>query len=274
MIKQIIKNINPDLILWLIVGFVMGLLLGSFVYAEAYAETDYNHIGIEFSNTCLTLIELGDIWTCSTPEEIKTRYLETPIKANWQVMIDNVNRDNAYEYQKTNSVFDNHQKSCMYKNYCNIFDVKDDQKTIYWFDYSTENRRYLDHIIIINTHLKAKNIDKTLDSIFFKNDTKAIPTDTFNGTKRTLELEVNRLHIDNCRFAMYDPDYILAELGGIVWYMEDKCQDKTKLGVLAIPYIEDLVNSEYSPLDSPAWLELQRLEALKDKYKENRLGTD
>ena len=256
---------------WFII-FIGSLILIAvyltFAQAEAQ-ETKYTHIGIEFSNTCLTLIDLGDVWTCSTPEEIQKRFIPTGLKSNWQIVFDNTNKDDPFEYQKANNIFNNHQKSCFYKDYCNVFDIKDGETVLYWYDFPNENRQYLDHTIIINTHLLNKNIDKSLDSIVI-NDGQNIGDDK----SRYLALEVDRLHIDNCRIAMYDPEMILVELGSIIWYLEDNCKDKKKLGIMGIPFIEELVYSEYIPTESPAWLELQNLEALKTKYKGLMIGKD
>ena len=99
-------------------------------------------------------------------------------------------------------------------------------------------------------------------------------TITDNGTNRLISFNVNRLHVDSCRYVNYDPFLIWNELGRIIWYVNDNCQDIAKLGTLADPFVQNLTKSEIDVSTSAKWLYLNGQQALKEKYKGLMIGKD
>lgn len=266
MIKKLIKLTNVDIVACLGIGFIIGLLVGSILYQTAQAEERITHIGIEWSETCLSLIELGDLETCGNPDLIKLSYQQNPLKPNYQLMFDNMAKGDKAEYQQRN-ILNNHIKSCMKEDYCNVFKEEKYRQTVYyWFDLPNEARGYLDKIITINSHMKHTNLNVINDEVFvFENS-------------RNLILDTNQINIKYCHKITYTPgnDTLtqLREMGYIMWHILDDCKDNAKLGILNAPYIEELELTVIPVDESPAWLELQRLEGLKAKYKENMIGKD
>lgn len=260
MIKQMIKRINPDVILYLGIGFIVGLLLGSFLYQPAQAE-EPKHIGIEWSEICWLLINGGDLETCGNPDEIKQAYLQAPLKPNFQKMFDDMAKNDKAEYQKRN-IFNNHLKSCVKENYCNVFESR--SSVYYWYDITQETRGYLDKVITINANMKHTNLNTQNDEVFVFTDSRALILDT------------NQINIRSCHKIAYAPEpyRMFMEMGSIMWHIQDNCKDNGKLGLLNTPYMEELELTVIPIDDSPAWLELQRMEGLKAKYKEYKIGSD
>jgi hypothetical protein len=258
---MILKYLLFRLALFLITS---GIILFIFIIPAFADDTKVKHIGIEWSQTCLVLIELGDLETCGNPEQIKQAYTQNPLKANYQKMFDDMALNDKAPYQK-NNIYNNHVLSCIKADYCNVFNnYYFNSNTWYWFDIPNEARSYLDKIITINAHMKPDNLNTQNEEIFT------------NATARFLILDTNQINIRSCNVIAYTPEpyRMLMELGGLMWHILDDCKDNAKLGVLNAPFIE-IHNKTIIPVnDSPAWLELQRLEALKAQYKENRLGTD
>ncbi len=262
MIVGIIKKINLDKFLYLGMGLIIGLVIGSVLYGQANAEEPMTkHIVIEWSEACLILIDLGDLETCGNPELIKSIYPPPAIKPGFQKMFDDSAKTDSTKY-KINNVLLNHKKSCVLENYCNVFDNY--SNIYYWYDPDQSISGYYDKRITINTHMKHKNLNVQNDEIFV------------NDTSRSLILDTNQINIKYCRDVSYSPEAyrMIREMGGIMWYILYDCDDFSKLGVLSDPYVEIHNKTDYSPLDSPEWKNLQELEALKTKYKENMLGKD
>jgi len=243
--------------------FVLGIVVILMIFSVgAFGdEQKIKHIGIEWSTACLSLIELGDLETCGNPDLIKSAYPQPPLKPNYQKMFDDMATNPKADYQKRN-ILNNHIKSCIKENYCNVFDKL--SNTYYWYDINADSRSYLDKIITINTNMKHTNLNIKNDEIFI------------NATSRTLILDTNQINIQSCHTISYAPQdtKIIMDMGFIMWHILNNCTDKTQLGYLSIPYKETHDLTNISVDKSPAWLELQRLEALKAKYVENRLGTD
>ncbi len=263
--------LNQNNILMYLFYFGMGLIVILLVYPLIFQlaqaeEQRIQHIGIEWSETCLALISLGDLETCGNPENIKTAYTQNPLKPNYQSMFDNMAQNDKADYQKRN-ILNNHIKSCIKENYCNVFkEYPYYQSVYYWHDISADSRSYLDKIITINANMKHTNLNVINEEVF-----------TFTDS-RTLILDTNQINIKYCSIISYTPgdttNKQLMEMGFIMWHIQDDCKDNAKLGILNVPYMEELTLTVIPVDESPAWLELQRMEALKTYYKENRLGTD
>lgn len=248
-------------IIWLIILLAGGVLL-FFNYAGAFAqEPKYTHIAIEYSETCNALIELGDYETCGNPELMLASYPDAKLKPGFQIMFDNSAKTDATYYQK-HDILLNHKKSCVKENYCNVFDNYG--FVYYWYNPDQQIRSYYDKVITINAHMKHTNLNVQNDQVFVTNNT------------RTLILDTNQINIRSCQqIAVTLTDWRqVQEMGGLMWYIIDDCKDIEKLGVLKQPYTKELTLTQYSPLDSPAWLELQRLKNLEEQYKDYRIGTD
>jgi len=248
-------------------GLIVILLVYPLIFQLAQAEEQkIKHIGIEWSETCLSLISLGDFETCGNPDKIKQAYQQNPLKPNFQTMFDNMAKTDKADYQKRN-ILNNHIKSCIRENYCNVFEEYDyKQNVYYWHDIGSDSRSYLDKMITINANMKHTNLNVVNEQVFTFTDSRALILDT------------NQINIRSCHVVAYTPgdttNKQLMEMGFIMWYIQDDCKDNAKLGILNAPYMEELTLTVIPVDESPAWLELQRLEGLKSKYKENRLGTD
>ncbi len=259
------EKMNDEFNINFIFGVGLALAVGSillFSFPLIYAEEQkIKHIGIEWSETCLSLISLGDLETCGNPELIKTAYSQNALKPNYQRMFDDMAQNDKAQYQKRD-ILNNHIKSCIKENYCNVFEPYG--SVYYWYDITQETRGYMDKVITINANMKHTNLNVVNEEVF-----------TFDNS-RALILDTNQINIRSCHVIAYTPDYytMFRELGGLMWYLLDDCKDNAKLGLLNIPYMEELTLTVIPVDESPAWLELQRLEGLKSKYKENRLGTD
>lgn len=254
------EKMNKINLILIVAGILITVSSVAF-FPQTYAQ-DSTHIGIEWSNTCLKLIELGDLETCGNPELIKLGYPSPILKSNFQKMFDDMDQNDKQEYQK-NNIYYNHVKSCISANYCNVFDIYG-TNTVYWYDFDKSSRSYLDKIITIHANLKHTNLNVQNDEVFI------------NATSRTLILDTNQINIQYCHLIAYTPDNyrIFVEMGGLMWFLSSDCIDYSRLGVLALPYVESL-ELTYIEIDkSPNWNILKQFEALKTKYKENRLGKD
>ena len=256
------QHIQPNDHLFYIIGISITIILFMvFVIPLAHAENT-KHITIEWSEACLALIELGDLETCGDPNLIKSAYPQAQLKPNYQKMFDDSAKLEKTKYQINDAVL-NHKKSCVKADYCNVFDNYD-SKIYYWYDPDQSIAGYYDKRITINTNMKHTNLNIQNDQVFD------------NGTSRSLILDTNQINIRSCQIVAYTPENhrMLLEMGGLMWHLLTDCTDINRLGILKTPYIEELQKKPYDPRDSPNWQILQELEALKEKYKENRLGKD
>lgn len=247
-----------------------GCALLFFNYSGAFAETSYKHVGIQLSNSCLSLITLNDTGTCSTFDYLDILFIETVPKDSFQKLIDNTQRTERTKYQ-VNNILLNHQYQCVTRDYCNIFNLKGDNvypnfegDVLYWFDPSDKFLPNLDILIRIHPNLKPSNIDKSLESI------------QNNATMRTLILEVDTLFINSsCKIADYTiKNNIDMELPFVIWHMIDNCKDLKILGGLDEPYTKELDKHELDIATSPNWQYQKELKELKIKYKEYQIGKD
>ena len=246
--------------------FILAIVVIAFTFSMiipiANAETDQiKHVGIEWSEACVSIIDSGDLETCGDPAILKSAYLEPRLKATYQKMFDDVEETEKAPYQK-NSIYGNHVKSCIFENYCNVFESG--SSVFYWFEIPNNVRSYMDKIITIHPNLKHTNLNIHNEQVF-----------TFDDA-RFLILDTNQINIKGCYQITYSPEIyrMTQEIGLIMWHILDNCRDNAKLGFLSEPYLEELQLSTIPVNESPAWLELQRLEALKTKYLENRIGLD
>ena len=251
---------------WILIKFALFLITSSaiiliFIMPAFAEEPQIKHIGIEWSSACLSLIELESFDSCGNPELIKSAYLQAPLKPNYQKMFDDMAISDKAPYQE-NNIYSNHVNSCIKANYCNVFEKY--SNVYYWYDIPNEARGYMDKIITINANMKHTNLNVQNDEVF-----------VFDNS-RNLILDTNQINIKSCHKIAYTPNnsLMLREMGGLMWHILDDCKDNGKLGLLNAPYMEELTLTDIQIDESPAWLELQRLEGLKSKYKENRLGTD
>ena len=131
-------------------------------------------------------------------------------------------------------------------------------------DLPKETRGYLDKVITINANMKHTNLNTINDEVFVFTDSRALILDT------------NQINIRSCHKIAYTPEpyRMFMEMGSIMWHILDNCKDNGKLGLLNTPYMEELDLTVIQIDESPAWLELQRMEGLKAKYKEYRIGSD
>lgn len=263
------KKQETKLVYGLIMAVMGGLIL-FFNMQGAFAETNYKHVGIQFSNSCNSLIEIEDYETCSSYDYLDTLFIETIPKDSFKTLIDIAQNTEKTKYQ-INNILLNHQYECVTRDYCNIFNLKGgniypdfEGNVLYWFDPDLKFSPNLDILIRIHTNLKPANIDKSLEPI------------QNNDTSRTLTLEVDSLFINSsCRIADYTiKDNIDMEIPFIIWYMIDNCKDSKLLGGLNEPYTDDLSKHYFDPTTSPNWQYEQELKELKLKYKEYRIGLD
>lgn len=209
----------------LLIIIMIGLGLALFLI-PANAETKLIHIGLSLSESCNSLIESGDVETCSSYPYLNSLYPETIPKESYQRLIQEAEQTEKTQYQ-INNILLNHQIQCISKDYCNIFETK--SKVLFWFNPDTKVRPYLDVLIEIHPTLKHTNIDKTLQPI------------TTNSTHRQLDLEINRLYVHpSCRIADYTPEILYREMGGIIYYMLNNCHNDNHLGILKPNYSQQL----------------------------------
>lgn len=221
-------------------------------------KTNNKHIAIDFSASCLTIIELGDLVTCSTPEFYKMMYDESKLMPSVQKQFNDSPNETANK-----KILMLHKKACMLQNYCNAFDNYG--STFYWYDIDNELRGYMDQIITITPNILHKSIISLNTTIIDQNNTKT----------RHLELEIDHVIIRSCYQITYNPTpKIMLDMGLIMWYLSSDCKDIEKLGYMANPFIKVLPKYDFDISTSPNYLYLKELEALKSKYKENRIGLD
>lgn len=227
----------------------------------AHAQT-YKHIAIDFSETCKGIQQGGDNETCSSPEFVKSLFPETKLKQAYQTMFDNANNEPKQPYQQQ-SILLNHKFSCVKEDYCNVFNILPGQKILYWYDPDYKTTGYYDAIITIQANIKHKNLNTSFDVI------------QDNGTNRKIDLDTNQLNNKYCKLITYKPDNIGIELGRIIWYVSDLCLDAKKLSYLADPFTIPLDKTDIGILEnSYKWSWLNNQTAIKEKYKEYRIGKD
>ena len=261
MLKGIIKGFIKSIIIMALIGFFMILFI-SFILSNSnvFGASDMKHIGIEFSESCLTLISLNDTDSCGSPEILQLVYPEVKVKQSYQELFDNAQKQNKEAYQQNNSI-QNHLLACLKYGSCNVYDFQPGQKIGYWYNYDKKARDYLSHIIVIQPNI-----------LHLSHDFESIILD--NGTARNIEFEFNQIAISSCHRITYNPIHILKEFGYILYYLGNNCTSEKYLGPLADPYIHPLEKTPFNPLDSPSYIYREYLESLKSKYKENRLGLD
>lgn len=255
------ETLKPqDMLAYLIVltGIFVLFTLGGFslIYADSIT-----HIGIDFSNTCISLETLNQTNPCFDSDYVKLLYPPVKLKPNYQTMFDNLAPDEKTPYQLSSAIR-SHVLACIQKDYCNIFELDENQKYVYWYDLDRKPRDYIDKIITIHPNILHKSLIGTKYDIID------------NEESRTLTLDINQLSIRSCRNVAYSPDFLPFEMGFIINYLSNDCKDKTDLGKLAMPYTEPLTKSEIDVTTSANWLYLNSLEELKNKYRENRIGKD
>lgn len=220
------------------------IFLGLIIEADAQS---YTHIGIELTDSCLSLISTGDIETCRDYPYLDAMYSETKPKESYQKLIEQAELTDKTHYQMNNILL-NHKIQCVSKDYCNIFEINKNHKVLYWFSPDDKVRPYLDILIRIHPNLLHKNIDQTLEPI------------SGNYTSREISFEVNRLFVyPSCRIADYTPEILYRELGGLIYYMLDNCLNDNLLGKLKPKYTEPLDKHILDIETSPNWQYAQKL---------------
>lgn len=239
---------------------IVSVLFVALVTQTAYAEYSYKHIAIEFSESCQLLQLLNDTQTCSSSEFLKSMYSETKLKPSFQKLFDNAQDSKRSDYQK-NDILLNHKMSCISKNYCNVFDVDENQTVLYWYEPDNSLRGLYDGVITISPNILPKNIDSS-EPIISENQT------------RTLHLQIDRFHVSNCWNVAYNPDVIWQELGFLIWYVADDCTDSKKLGILDRPYTKQLKVTKIDITTSSNWQYLQEQKRIISQYTKNYIGED
>lgn len=265
MIKGLIKGFFISIGIMILIGIAIILLIAfaiasNDVFGMEPAKPNIKHIGIEFSESCLMLISLNDLDTCSTPEFLKILYPETPLKEKYQTLFDNAqtqNKENSFQ----NKSVQNFELACIKFNQCDIYQLKPNQDVIFWYLYDDKERDYLDHIIVITPNIL--HLSYEYDGLIIENQ-----------TGRHLQTDINQVILTTCHFITYNPVVIWKELGFIINYIKNNCQDLNDLGALNEPYTIPLNKTEFNPLDSPSYIYREYLESLKSKYKNNMLGKD
>lgn len=240
----------------IIIFFMMFIVPVSF--AE---EVKPRHVLIDYSEVCHSLQELNGVNPCYDLNEIKTLYPPLALKPSFQKMLDDSAKIERAPYQKSNWL-QNHIFACVSKDYCDVFDHKDHSTLVYWYDLDPKARGYVDATITIHPNILHKSLDKSQNDIVFEDG------------NRYLEFDINQISIRSCRVVAYTPDVLPLEMGYLLQYLSNNCVDEKDLGYLAEPYREELKQTPYNPNESPAWLEIQRMEELKNKYRELRIGKD
>lgn len=236
--------------------FFLWLSYDHFVNAE-----EPKHIAIDFSDSCLAMFELDNFDSCGDPNVIMQAYPQAKVKPTFQKMLDDSAKLERVKYQK-NNILQNHIKSCVTENYCNIFDNY--SNVYYWYDPDYNIRGYYDKIITISPNLKHTNLNTQNQEIFD------------NGTSRTLILDTNQINIRSCHNIAYTPEPFrqIQEMGGLMWFILTDCTNENRLGVLKEPYTQQHTKHDLDITTSPNYQYLKQLEELKNKYKENRIGKD
>ena len=82
---------------------------------------------------------------------------------------------------------------------------------------------------------------------------------TDQGTFREITFDTHKLAITYCKHANLDPDIIWQELGRVIWFMLDNCQNPQILGKLKDNYAESLPKHILDITTSPNWQFKQKM---------------
>lgn len=146
--KKIIKI--TTIVISIIFGFI-------FLIPLVHGETQITHISIELSQSCATLASLNDTNTCSNEYFIKLLYPELKLKPQFQKLFDEAQKTERASYQTNNAIL-NHKLACIQKGSCNIFNIGENQKVVYWYNPESKIRPYLDIQIKIEPNTLRTNI--------------------------------------------------------------------------------------------------------------------
>lgn len=227
------------------------LLLPLFVVVPL-ANADYTHIGIEWSQSCQTLNTIHND-KCSSPDFVNLLYQDTKLKPSYQKAYDDAQADQKTKIH-TNGVLIKHKLSCISKNYCDAFT---NSTVYYWFNPDKSSRPYLDHIITLTPNMLDRNIYQT-------NKTNPIID---NGTSRAITFNTHDLFIDSCATAILKPGVIWKDLGRVIHYMVNGCQNPELLGNLKDNYVEPISKHILDITTSPNWNYTQKLKADIERCK-------
>lgn len=253
---------NPESKMKFIIIILSLVIIGSFSLAsgiETIKLTDRNnhnikHIGIEWSKTCESLMITGDQKTCSTKEFIKSLYPDTKLKQDYQNSLNNLKNDEQTKF-KTNNYISKQKLSCISKDYCDIFQVKRNQKVLFWFDPDYDVRGYLDFTITIQSNMLDKNPNFAVSPI------------SDNGTNRKISFKIHDLYIHSCDTAIIRSDQLYIDLGKILYYALKDCQNPEILGKLKDNYEEPLSKHILDITTSNYWQEQQKMKADIERCK-------
>lgn len=219
------------------------LFLPGIIYAEPI------HIGLEFSSSCLALISVNDTKTCGSPELLQQIYPETKLIPSFQNSFEETKKI-PKDYAKAKSFLLFKKLDCIKNNYCNIFD-----NVSYWHNPDNLARPYFDILITIQTNMKLSNYNKTANPITTGDNSRQITYDVYN------------LHIEDCRKAIYDPDVLWKEIGHIIHYMINDCENERDLGTLKTIYSQSLPKHELDVTSSPNYQATQKLKEDMERCK-------
>lgn len=248
-----------DEILYLIVISVTTFLILQFLSIPGVnAETNITHIAIEFSDSCKVLISINDTETCYSFFFLDSMYPDTKLKKDYKHILEQIKIDPKTEYQTRNAILD-HKLQCVSRDFCDIFEKRDNQEVMYWYNPDDKVRKYYDAIITIYPNMLIKNIKRDSEESIFID----------NGTMRQITYNTNRLYIDDgCKHVTYDPLVISEELGRIIYYVYNNCRDDSILGKLKDNYIQTIDKHVLDITTSPHYQYEQELKAKMEKCKE------
>lgn len=231
-----------------ILFLILGVLLFSLV-PSVYAEV--KHIGLELSESCQRL----ENEACGSDQLLSELYPETKLKPYLQKLLDDSSELSKVQ-NKPEQFLSKQKLDCIKRNYCESFNIKPNQKMMYWLNPDYTARQFLDSIITITPNMLNKNLNVTTNPI------------VEGENSRRITFEIHNLYVSsNCYEAMLKPETLWKELGFVIHYMAKNCQDAKLLGIFNKIYSEPLDKHDLDISTSPNFQAQQKLKEDMEKCK-------